>query len=199
MMAKLFLIIICVCTACVHLAWAQMARKGAEQSPHVWSNLEFRQNHRHETVQLIPQDVVAKTVDNIAISDLDYEIRKNPMEISDLNELDIDPQQKLVNIETNPLQPRHKRNAGHNHHEINHIEMNHNTERFIEKIFKQFSNSHDTMNLIEFEQMMVHLGLDRLIEDKHFNTVNSNSDGNSNMDANHSHDAHSNETVSIHM
>lgn len=219
-MAKLFLIMICVCTTCVHLACAQMARKSPQLS-------DFNQNHRHD-IKLRPQGqqrqqrlvlgpaaqapaaVAASAA--AALSDLEYgkQIKQTQLENT------------KQNYEINQLH-RIKRHAGHSHeasvNRINHIEVNPNIGHFIEKLFEQFSNGDSkTMNLIEFEKLMKHLGLDRLIDDKQLNNLihatgggrdvngdggenRSNSD--SNIDSthhdNHEHntsDAHSNDTVS---
>lgn len=178
-----------------------MARNGAELPPHKWSESNIRQTHRHEA-ELRPQGrhYVPETNDNTATSDLEYGYQTNPMEISDLNQMD-GPEWELennLNYENNQLQKRIKRHAGHSHEETR-VAMNRNTERFIEKLFKQFSNSdHDTMNLVEFERMMAHLGLDRLIEDKHLSNVIHSDESSKTADSfvNHQPDTHSNETVS---
>lgn len=133
-MAKLFLIIICVCTACVHLAWSQMARK----------------------------DVGNK---------IDYEFSKVH---------------------------RMKRHTGHSSSNTiteNLIAMNPNTDAFIEKLFKEFTNGNrETMNLIQFENMMKTLKLDRFIEDNQLQRQSQQHSAEKNINENHH--GHSNETVS---
>lgn len=48
----------------------------------------------------------------------------------------------------------------------NNIELNPNAHIFVRELFKQFGNvEHETMNVTGFEQMLKHLGLDRMIED----------------------------------
>lgn len=189
-----------MCTACVHLAWAQMARKSFEQT-HKWTESDFRQAHRHDT-ELRPQGQhnVAEPTD--VASDLEYGNQMSPIEVSDLSQSD-DSQWELLgnnlNYENNQLQ-RVKRHAGHSHAEEKHVEMNRNTEQYIEKIFKQFSNSDHEMNLVEFEKMMRQLGLDRIIENKQLNNAIHPEESSRGADshANHSHDVHSNGTVSDH-
>lgn len=219
-MAKLFLIMICVCTTCVHLACAQMARKTPQLS-------DFNQIHRHD-IKLRPQGQqqrlvlgpAAKAAAPVAVavapSDLEYGKQIKQTQLGNIKQ----------NYEINQLH-RTKRHAGHSHdggaaaatNRINHIEINPNIGHFIEKLFQQFSNGDSkTMNLIEFEKMMKHLGLDRLIDDQQLNNLihptddeNSSSNSNSNIDSthdnnnnnhdnnhenHHSSDAHSNDTVS---
>lgn len=213
-MAKLFLIMICVCTTCVHLACAQMARKAAPQL------FDSNQIHRHD-IKLRPQGqqqrlavepaAATAAVAAAAPSDLEYGKQIKQTQLGNIKQ----------NYENSPLH-RNKRHAGHSHggadaanaaaNRINHIEVNPNIGHFIEKLFEQFSNGDSkTMNLIEFEKLMKHLGLDRLIDDKQFNNLihpsdassSSNSDSNThdnNHDhnhENHSPDAHSNDTVSL--
>lgn len=203
-MAKLFLIIICVCTACVHLAWAQMARNGIEQ-PHKWRDMDFRSAHRHNS-ELEPLDQHSMAESTDVASDLEYNNQMNPIEMNALQDDDqiaFDRLGNNIKFENNPIQ-RHKRHAGHSHEE-EHVDINPNTQQYIEKIFKKFSNSNDEMNLNEFENMMSELGLDRLIEGKQLNNAihpeessrsSSGGSSSSNTDDNHSHDMHSNDTVS---
>lgn len=205
---------ICVCTTCVHLACAQMARKTPQPS-------DFNQIHRHD-IKLRPQGQqqqqqqqrlvlgTAAAAAAAASSDLDYGKQIKQTQLGNIKQ----------NYEINQLH-RTKRHAGHSHgsadaaaaaNRINHIEVNPSIGHFIEKLFAQFSDGDSkTMNLIEFEKMMKHLGLDRLIDDKQLNNLihptddessssrNSNSNVGSTHDnnhENHSADAHSNDTVS---
>lgn len=167
-----------MCTVCVHLAWTQMAHRQA---------FESRQ----------PGQSDSNEPTNIA-SDLEYGNDEKPLENWDFSRNDLGNNQYYKSKRVD----RVKRHAGHSHaphHDENHIEMNSNTERFIEKIFNQFSNGDQkTMNLIEFEKMMKQLGLVRLIDDNQLPNVihpdEHSSTDNGHVD--HSHDAHSNETVS---
>lgn len=183
-MAKLFLIIICVCTSCVHLAWAQMNRKDFGQS-HKWNELDLPSKHGYDTRHQ-GQSQSAYINSNLKSGNNDH-IQNNLQLESDT----------IDTIENERFQ-RNKRHAVHNHghdhtHDDNHIEINQNTDIFIKKLFKQFSNS-DTMNLVEFESMIKALQLDRLIVDNQLNSVEKN--GNT---FNPSHDDHSNETVRNHV
>lgn len=78
-------------------------------------------------------------------------------------------------------QNRLKRHAGgHSHDATNNldslVEVNKNTQFFIEKLFQQFGNGDKkTLNVNEFETMIQQLGLERLLENYHAkNTVKSN-------------------------
>lgn len=211
-MAKLFLIMICVCTTCVHLACAQMARK----TPQLFDS---NQIHRHD-IKLRPQGqqqrlvvepaAAAAAIAAAAPGDLEYGKQIKQTQLGNIKQ----------NYENNQLH-RNKRHAGHSHgavdaaaatNRINHIEVNPNIGHFIEKLFEQFtSGDSKTMNLIEFEKLMKHLGLDRLIDDKQLNNLihpSSDASSSSSSDSsthdnshdhnheNHSPDAHSNDTVS---
>lgn len=211
MMAKLFLIMICVCTTCVHLACAQMARKTPQLS-------DFNQIHRHD-IKLRPQGQQQRLVLEPAAQAAAAAAAAAPA--SDLEygkQIKTQLETNKQNFEINQLH-RNKRHAGHSHavtdaasnNRINHIEVNPNIAHFIEKLFEQFSNGDSkTMNLIEFEKLVKHLGLDRLIDDKQLNNLihpsdenSSNSDSNvgstqdnDNNHGNNSPDTHSNDTVS---
>ncbi|XP_055321882.1 zinc transporter foi isoform X2 [Sitodiplosis mosellana] len=148
-MANRFLIIICVCTACVHLAWAQMGRKDLGHKSSESVPMEMHRQHQGQ-----PSSV------------LEYEV--NPIESSHYE---------------NDLVHRTKRHAGHSHTNTaeNRVEMNPITNTFIEKLFNNFTNG-ETMNLIQFEEMMKTLKLDRFIEDNQL------------QQQSQQHSAHSNET-----
>lgn len=195
-MAKLFLIIICVCATCVHLACAQIARKTPQLSG-------LTQIHRHD-VKLGPQGqqrLVLNPAAAEAASDLEYG-----------KQIKTQLENTKQNYGITKLH-RNKRHAGHSHgvadaadaHPINHIEVNPSTAHFIEKLFEQFSNGDSkTMNLVEFENLMKHLGLNRLIDDKQFNnaiqTLNESRSNSGIADGdnheNNSPNTHSNDTVS---
>lgn len=172
-MAKLFLIIICVCTACIHLAWAQ-SRKGSGSE-----SISMQTHRQHE---------------GHSSSDLNYKYQVNPIDNSHYE---------------NDLVHRTKRHAGHSHANTadKFVEMNPNTNAFIEKLFIEFTNGdRESMNLIQFENMMKTLKLDRFIEDNQLQQQqqhqlshqqhSSSVEKSSNSDENHHHHAHSNETVS---
>ena len=82
--------------------------------------------------------------------------------------------------------------------------MNPNTNAFIEKLFIEFTNGdRESMNLIQFENMMKTLKLDRFIEDnqlqqnqQHQLSHQQHSTVDTNSDESDHHHAHSNETVS---
>lgn len=189
---------ICVCTTCVHLASAQKARKTPPLS-------DFNQVHRHD-IKLKPQGQQRPVLEptQTAAKHLEYG-----------NHIKAQLGNNKRNDEINQLH-RNKRHAGHSHevtaaaagHSINHIEVNPNVAHFIEKLFEQFSNGDSkTMNLIEFENLMKHLGLDRLIDNKQLNNLIHTSDESSSSnngvgsihDDNYESslpDTHSNDTVS---
>lgn len=155
-MAKLLLIIICVCTACIHLAWAQMLHKHA---------VELKQQGQYSP--------------NHLANDFTYENRQNRLQSDDENR-----QSESVR--------RTRRHAGHSHADMHHDnEINTNTDRFIEKLFNEFSDNGDrtTMNLVQFDKMMKKLGLHRLIQDTQISSPEGSADS-------HVSDGHSNETVS---
>lgn len=171
-MAKLFLIIICVCSACIHLAFSQRARNDLDQQ-HEWIETDSR---------LAARDNFKSRQQGLADSDYGREDLRSILGNKEYND----------NEQVNRI----KRHADHNHgigqlHDDNLVEINQNTDLFITKIFKKFSNR-DTMNLVEFEKMMKELRLDRLIDDSHLSQaihpekVSSADHGN-----------HSNETVCI--
>lgn len=197
-MAKLFLIMICVCTTCVHLACAQIARKTAQ-------SLDSNQIHRHD-IRLrsqgqqqhlmlgpAPKPVAAAAA---TASELDYGKQIKTQLVNNKQ-----------NYEINQMH-RNKRHAGHSHavadNEMNHIDVNPNTGHFIEKLFEQFSNGDSkTMNLIEFEKLMKHLGLVRLIDDNQFNNLIHPSDehsshSDSNIGSTHEIDNHGNKSPNTH-
>lgn len=190
-----------MCTVCVHLALTQMARKDLVQQ-HKWTATDFQPAHRQDFELRQNDQRDSNEPANIG-SDLEYGNPENSLENSDFSRNDLE-----WNLGTNQYYAsnnrvdRVKRHAGHSHgahHDENHIEMNSNTERFIEKIFNQFSNGDQkTMNLVEFEKMMKQLGLVRLIDDNQLTNViqpdEISSTDNDHVD--HSHDAHFNETVS---
>lgn len=187
-MAKLFLIIICVCTACVHLAWAQMARKDLGQ-PHKW--IDVMQTHRQQG-----QPDASESAAHVA-SDLEYGNQVNPIQSSNFNRNDLDAIVENKIVYDNDKVYRNKRHAGHSHHDNteNLVTMNPNTDAFIEKLFKEFTNGdRDTMNLIQFENMMKTLKLDRFIEDNQLQRQSTHSTERSHDESNYH--AHSNETVS---
>lgn len=175
-----------MCTACVHLAWSQMARKDFGQ-PHQW--IETDSNNIHLELRLQGQDGTVHVPSDLKYGNSDHirnELEWN-LETREINEID-----RLH---------RNKRHAGHSHshgnehkQDENHVEMNPNTDIFIKKLFKKFSNS-DTMNLVEFENMIKELRLDRLIVDDQLN----NADKSGSNTVNPSHDEHSNGTVSEHI
>lgn len=185
-----------MCTACVHLAWAQMARKSLEQS-HKWIESDIQQSHRHNTeLRSQGQHRLAKPT-NVA-STTQYGNQIDPIEMNDSNQNDKNQWDLLginKNYENNRLH-RVKRHAGHSHEEKHSsVEMNQNTERYLEKIFKQFSNSDHEMNHIEFEHMMNQLGLDRIIASKQLNNAIYPEESSHGADS-HVNDVHSNGTVS---
>lgn len=142
-MAKLLVIIICVCTVCVHLAWSQIAREVTNRYGNILS----------------PQNQLISASED---SDLENGRKIDP---SDFSKTDI---QSDIGIDDS----RVKRHAGHGmdiHHE--HLDtLNPDTDQFVEKLFKTFAISgNETMNLIEFETMVKKLGLDRLINDNQLN------------------------------
>lgn len=201
-MAKLFLIMICVCTTCVHLACAQMVKKMpllSESSNQIHRHdVKFRPQGQQQQQRLViePSNAQAAAVAAVAPSDSDYGKQIKQTQLGNIKQ----------NFDSNQLH-RSKRHAGHSHGgadtvaAANHIEVNPNIGLFIEKLFKQFSNGDSkTLNLIEFEKLMKHLGLDRLIEDKQLNNLIHPSDESSNnhdhSHENHPSDAHSNDTVS---
>lgn len=171
-MAKLFLIIICVCSACIHLAFSQMARNDLDQQ-YEWSKKASRQAGRD-----------------------DFKSRQQGHPDPEYGRDDV--LSVLDNDEFNDNEPldRIKRHADHNHgigqmHDDNLVEINQSSDLFIRKIFKKFSNR-DTMNLVEFENMMKELRLDRFIDDSHLSQT-IHSDKTNSAD----HGDHSNETVCI--
>lgn len=180
-MAKLFLIIICVCTACMHLAWSQMARTKGSNLQDKWIETDFMRSDRHR----LDSGQLDQSADQVA-SDLEY--ANNEYSRNDIQ----------WNLEHNENSQVHriKRHAGHSHgtvHDDHSVEMNPNTDLFIRKIFQQFSNR-DTMNLVEFENMVKQLGLDRFIEDSQLVYKIPAEKGGSTPNPLHSD--HSNETVS---
>lgn len=184
-MAKLFLIIICVCTACVHLAWAQMAKRDLG---HWDSESASKQTHRQG--QFEPANVA---------SDLEY--RNQIDTIQNSNQIDDrhgNVEQKTVN--ENSKVHRMKRHAGHSTvNTENLVAMNRNTDAFIEKLFKEFTNGdRETMNLIQFETMMKTLKLDRFIDDNQLQQQQSQQSTKKTTDDIH-HAPNSNETVSKHI
>lgn len=178
-MAKLFLIIICVCTACVHLAWAQMARKDLGQ--------HFTSTHRQQQGQH----------ESLNSAHIDYGNQVNPIQNSNFKRNDLDGNVgNKIDYEFSKVH-RTKRHAGHNSHTNteNLVAMNPNTEAFIEKLFKEFTNGdRETMNLIQFENMMKTLKLDRFIEDNQLQRHSEQRSAEKNTDGNQH--GHSNETVS---
>lgn len=195
---------ICVCTTCVHLACAELARKTAH-----WSDSSRIHRYdiklRSQGQQRLPlEPPAAQVAEQAAASNLDY---RKQIETELVN--------NIQSYEINQIH-RNKRHAGHSHEaaaasQPNHIEVNRNAGHFIEKLFAQFSNGDSkTMNLIEFEKLMKHLGLVRLIDDTQLNNLihpsdderSSHSDrniGSTHGIDNHginSPDTHSNDTVS---
>lgn len=151
-MAKLLVIIICVCTACVHLAWSQMARKELRLQHGVFETKRYGN-------EFSPQDQLISASED---SDLEYGRKTDPSDFSKTNiQSDIENDAYRV-----------KRHAGHEI-DINHEHfdtLNPVTDEFVEKLFKTFAISeNETMNLIEFETMVKKLGLDRLINDNQLN------------------------------
>lgn len=160
-MAKLFLIIICVCTACVHLA----AKKDFAQS-HKWHELDAMQNHRNVLASR-QQGQYEMIKSAHTARDLEYENQAKPIQNTNNNG---NYQQWQLEDNVNQLH-RIKRHAGHNHSPApkNLIQMNPHTDTFIEKLFIQFTNGDSkTMNLVQFENMMKTLNLHRMIEDNQF-------------------------------
>lgn len=195
-MAKLLVIIICVCTTCIQLAWAQMARKDLAQ-PHTWS-----ETVRHDT-ELRRSDRLHPVRTD---SDLEYANQMNPIHYSDFIKTNIKSDLgNELNSEENKLR-RNKRHAGHSHGSANNkqqqfVELN--QDEFIKKLFNRFTKGdregdRETMNLNEFEDMVRELHLDRLINGDQLahatHTKGSSSAGDSHE--HHSHDAHSVEMVS---
>lgn len=122
-------------------------------------------------------------------SDLNYEYQVNP----------IDNSHYESDLDENDLVHRTKRHAGHSHTNTadKFVEMNPNTNTFIEKLFIEFTNGdRESMNLIQFENMMKTLKLDRFIEDNQWQQQQPHSTVDTSSDENHHHHAHSNETVS---
>lgn len=199
-MAKLFLIIICVCTACIHLAWSQMIRKSLDH-PHKWIESDVKQTTHQHGNKFRSQDRHFAPKSSNAASDLESQ-NQLQTKLNSAYSQQNDGQQHIETNQNYKIKQLHrsKRHAGHSHdtmvHSDDHIEMNSKTERFIEKLFQQFSNGDSkTMNLIQFENMVKHLGLERLIDDKQLNNAPHSGDTHNTDD--HSHDAHSNETVNI--
>lgn len=118
-------------------------------------------------------------------SDLNYKYQLNPVDNSHYE---------------NDLLHRTKRHAGHSHTNTDDkfMEMNPNTNAFIEKLFIEFTNGdRESMNLIQFENMMKTLKLDRFIEDNQLQQKQQHSIVDTNSEESHHHHAHSNGTVSF--
>lgn len=167
-MAKLLVIIICVCNVCVHMAWAQMARKD------LWSQHKLSENNIHG-VELNRQNQLNSAYKS---SNLEYGNRVDPVHhrISESN-----IKSGLGNEVNNGKHEAHriKRHADHSHgvdaHGQHPIEMSSVTDQFIEKLFNKFTDSDQgTMNLIEFDKMVKQLGLARLIRDNQIDNADEN-------------------------
>lgn len=162
-----------------------MARSKDSSQQDKWSETEFMRSDRHRLDSRHQDQSELLRSDHVA-SDLEY--ANNDYSRNDI-------QRNLENNEYNQVH-RNKRHAGHNHgavHNDHSIEMNQNTDLFIRKIFEKFSNR-DTMNLVEFENMVKQLGLNRIIEDSELGRVISSEKGGST--SNPLQGNHSNETVS---
>lgn len=140
-MAKLFLIIVCVCycTACIQLIAAQMAAAKEQHQTRAYdspgaSNGLTRDSELAATAYSAPD---AANSDTIA---------KRSLRVK-----------------------RHGAH-GHHHHGTgveldSFVDINPNTKQSIKDIFRHYGNGDaETMNIVEFERMVAELGLTRLIE-----------------------------------
>lgn len=162
-----------------------MVRSKETSQQEKWSETDFMRSDRHRLDSRQPDQSELLRPDHVA-SDLEY--ANNDYSGNDI-------QWNLENNEYSQLH-RNKRHAGHNHgaaHDDHSIEKNQNTDLFIRKIFEKFSNR-DTMNLVEFENMVKQLGLDRFIEDSQLSHAAPSEKSGSTV--NPLHVDHSNETVS---
>lgn len=200
-MAKLFLIIICVCTVCVqHLVWAQIGK--TEFPQHMKTIPDIPQNHRHD---IVPRQQSSETnqqqhqQQRLSIDGANNLEYGNRLMQNSNDDVQGDVGNKLNSIENSERMYRKKRHAAHSHsHAENLVEMNPNTDAFIQKLFKNFTNGDgDTMNLIQFENMMKTLNLSNLMSDLQFNQHQAQHHTEDEDGDSHENHAHSNEKVRI--
>lgn len=167
-MAKIFLIIVCVCycTVCAHLAAAHMMEKDLNAN-----YIGFESNHQNTPDEFNDDNSNAKqnrqqNVIAFRNKEIDRpQIANNDGQNSDLKSKLI-PQQQHEHEHTK----RVKRHADHSHGSSidlgSLVKMNLNTRQYIRKLFSKFGKGGDTITLNEFERLIEELKLNRLLEEK---------------------------------
>lgn len=145
-MAKLFLIIVCVCycTTCIHLIAAKLAG----------DTKEFNQP--------------SNAYDSNASNDLNTNV--NTVSTQSLTSAE---QSDIITKHTHRVK-RHGTHDHHstNIKLDSFVDINPNTKEFIKKIFREYGNGEaETMNFNEFERMLEKLGLYRMLEKEHLDNA----------------------------
>lgn len=201
-MAKIFLIIVCVCycTVCAHLVAAHMMQKDLN-AKYKWNGIESNQQN---TPDEFNDDIDWKAKQNIQQNAIAFRKKENDRvqfanNVGQNNDLKpkLNPQQQQHREHTK----RVKRHADHSHGPSidlgSLVEMNPNTRQYIRKLFNQFGKSGETITLNEFEKLIEKLGLHRLIEEQQLIHHDSSSRSTETAsDGHESNDSH-NKTVSI--
>lgn len=197
-MAKLFLIIACVCycTVCAHLVAAHMMQKDLNEK-YKWNGIES--NHQNTPDEFNDDNWNEKQ--NIQRNAIPFRNKENDrVQFGNNIGQNNDVKSKLISHQQqHEHTKRVKRHADHRPSiDLGSlVEMNPNTRQYIRKLFNQFGKSENTITLNEFEKLIEKLGLHRLIEEHGMIHRDSSSHSTENTsDGHESNDSH-NKTVSM--